>query len=240
VLVLVVAACEANRASRLFGRFFGSARRQAVQPTCEWLANPGLLKELQWKEEVDLCFETGPKFAYPEQQIQVALQNDPAATEFLGYLTSCYNYGQQNYKSAWNQALYSQDLCPVRPRNVQMVWRHNHLDHKMDHCYIVHPDQQRVAMAQCGEKGNHPDAQKCKRDALSVFEGNYYCVPDGFVRRTVLIYCPWDPEVQCRPAQVRIPTGCSCKQYMCDKQRANAAGALAGLASIQARFNLGK
>jgi len=237
----LVMGCGAQGRSSLFGRFFSTVRRQQAQPTCDWLANPKLLRELKWKEEVDLCFETGPQYQYPAQQVDIALQNDPAAAQFLGYLNSCYQYQTQNYYNAWNQVMYTQDLCPVRPRNVEMVWRHNHVDHKMDHCYIVHPDQQRVAMAQCGDGGHHDNAQKCKRDELSYFEGNYYCVPDGFVKRTVLIYCPWDPEVQCMPAQVRIPTGCSCKQYTCDKARANAAGALAGLSRLTSRFSgLGK
>ena len=52
----------------------------------------------------------------------------------------------------WNQKYYTQDLCPVRHRLVEMVWRHNYIDNKMDHCYVVHPDKQRVAMAECGDK----------------------------------------------------------------------------------------
>ncbi|KAK7108416.1 uncharacterized protein [Littorina saxatilis] len=243
-LVLLFAVCDVTsaqlgqRSSSLFGRFFNTARRTQSQPQCSWLSNPSLLKELKWKEQVDLCFETGPLFQYPANDVAIALQNDPAAAEFLGYLTSCYNYRDQTYFHGWDNTLYSQDLCPVRPRNVEMVYRMNHIDNRMDHCYIVNPDQQRVAMAQCGDGLGHPESQKCKRDSRSYFQGNYYCIPDGYVKRTVLIYCPWDPEVQCIPAQVRIPTGCSCKQYTCDKVRAaNAAGALSGLSAITSRFS---
>ena len=83
----------------------------------------------------------------------------------------------------------------------------------------------------------HPDSQKCKLDERSYFQGNYYCIPDGYVKRTVLVYCPWDPEVQCLPADVRIPTGCSCKKYSCDKGRAAVSGqVLSGLSSITSRL----
>nr|KAG5708905.1 hypothetical protein BaRGS_009314 [Batillaria attramentaria] len=237
--VLLVATCDVTSGQgslasrrRFFSRVVGTP-----QATCDWVKNPSKLKELRWKEQVDLCFESGPQYAYPTQDVAIALQNDPAANEFLNYLVQCYNYGDQSYYNPWNQKFYTQDLCPVRPRPVEMVWRWNHIDRKQDHCYIVKPEVQRVHMAQCGDGSNHPDSQKCKRDEYSYFQGNYYCIPDGYVQRTVLVYCPWDPEVQCIPAQVRIPTGCSCKQYTCDKFRASAAGSFAGLGSLTARLH---
>lgn len=53
--------------------------------------------------------------------------------------------------SAWNNVLYTQDLCPVRPTLLDKVWRYNHIDRRQDHCYIVQPEVQRVALAQCGD-----------------------------------------------------------------------------------------
>lgn len=236
-LVLLFTICgrtfgqRGQRMSSLFGRFFSTARRQQPAPTCDWQGNPATLKELKWSERVDLCFQTGPGFQYPRNDVETALRNDPAAAAFLSYLTQCYNYSNQTYMHGWDQQMYTQDLCPVRPRLVDMVWRYNHIDRKQDHCYVVRPEVQRVAMAQCGDGMGQPNSQKCQRDARSYFQGNYYCVPDGFVKRTLLVYCPWDPEVQCMPAEVRIPTGCSCKQYTCDKARAQATASLTGLSS---------
>ncbi|KAL8608883.1 hypothetical protein ACOMHN_056047 [Nucella lapillus] len=237
VLILVVAAYDvtsaqrSSRVNRLFSRFFDSARRAQPKATCDWLKNPSLLKELKWTEKVDLCFETGPRFQYPANDVETALRNDPAAMEFLTYLTQCYSFQNQSYYRPWNQRLYTQDLCPVRAATVDKVWRYNHIDRRNDHCYLVHPAMQRVDMAQCGDGLGHPDSQKCKMDETSYFRGNYYCVPDGYVKRTVLVYCPWDPEVQCSPAQVRIPTGCSCKQYTCDKTRVMSGAPLSSLTS---------
>ncbi|XP_025099574.1 uncharacterized protein LOC112567190 [Pomacea canaliculata] len=216
---------QANaKVNSLFSRFFNTAKASLPTATCDWLQDHSKLQELRWAEDVDLCFNTGPGYTYPEADVQTALKNDPAASEFLSYVTQCYSSQTQNYYNAWNNVLYTQDLCPVRPTLLDKVWRYNHIDRRQDHCYIVQPEVQRVALAQCGDGLGQPNSQKCKRDATSYFEGNYFCVPDGYVKRTVLIYCPWDPEVQCIPARVRIPTGCSCKQYTCDKVRASVSG----------------
>lgn len=223
-VALLVAVCDVTSAQpRNLNRFFSSLQPHGPG-TCDWLGNPNLLKELQWNEQVDLCFETGPQYNYPRQDVETALYNDPGAQIFYNNTVKCYNYRDQKYYWPWNQVLYSQDLCPVRHRPVEKVWRWNKLDRKMDVCYIVRPEEQRVLMAQCGDTNPHANSQKCKRDVNSYFEGNYFCVPDGYIKRVVLVYCPWDPEIQCVPTQVRIPTGCSCKQYTCDKSRAAATG----------------
>jgi hypothetical protein len=229
-LALLVVAADVTSARLNLNRFFSSLRPQS-KVTCDWLADPSKLKELNWNEQVDLCFETGPNYIYPHNDVETAFNNDYGAQIFYQNTQQCYSYQNQQYYHPWNNLLYSQDLCPVRHQLVDKVWRWNRLDNKMDHCYIVRPEEQRVAMAQCGDGssagGANPNSQKCKRDFNSYFEGNYYCVPDGYVQRVVLVYCPWDPEVQCIPAQVKIPTGCSCKQYTCDKARASALGGLA-------------
>ncbi|XP_076467272.1 uncharacterized protein LOC143298321 [Babylonia areolata] len=236
-LVLLFTVCDlalgrtSARVGSLFSRFFPSARLRQPQATCDWLSDASLLKELKWTERADLCLETGPQFQYPAKDVETALRNDPAAAQYLSYLTQCYAVQNQTYYQAWNQQYYTQDLCPVRPQLVDKVWRYNDLDRKMDHCYIVHPQLQRVEMAQCGDGLGTADSQKCKMDLDSHFQGNYYCVPDGYAKRVVLVYCPWAVENQCTVANVRVPTGCSCKQYTCDKTRVRTSGSFSSFAS---------
>jgi len=236
-VALLVAVTDVTSGQASFNRFFSSLSKLQNQPaaTCDWLGNPLKLKELQWAEYVDLCFDA--QYKYPGQDVETALVNDVGAQIFLNNTLQCYSYRDQKYYNPWNQVIYTQDLCPVRHTYVDKVWRYNKIDRKQDVCYIVRPEEQRVMMAQCGAGVNHPDSQKCKRDSYSYFEGNYYCIPDGYVSRLVLAYCPWDPEVQCVPVQVKVPTGCSCKQYTCDKGRS---AALAGLGSLAGRLNVGK
>lgn len=230
-LAVLLVVNDVTSVSGTLNRFFSSLTQNQNRPqaTCDWLKDASLLKELQWTEKADICFNTGPQYEYPTQNVETALYNDPSAQIFYNNTVSCYNYNNQQYYQPWNEVMYTQDLCPVRPVLVDKVWMDNKIDNKRDHCYIVRPQEQRVYMSQCGDGSAHPNSQKCKRDLSSYFEGNYYCVPDGYIKRVVLVYCPWNPEVQCIPAQVRIPTGCSCKQYTCDKSRYSATGLFGSL-----------
>ena len=71
ILVLLAAVCDVISGQGAFSarrRFFGGVlgRLGKPQPTCDWVSNPRLLKELKWKEQLDLCFETGPQYHYPQ------------------------------------------------------------------------------------------------------------------------------------------------------------------------------
>ncbi|OWF55970.1 uncharacterized protein LOC110453143 [Mizuhopecten yessoensis] len=102
------------------------------------------------------------------------------------------------------------DLCPSTPIRVGGIAIANvsALGNR-DVCLIVKPELQNFHYQQCNNKmaAEVPDS----RD----FEMKYACVPDGFIRRKLIVFCPNAPMGQCREVEVSTPMACSPKLAKC-------------------------
>ncbi|XP_041352560.1 uncharacterized protein LOC121371017 [Gigantopelta aegis] len=191
-----------------FGGFFSSLKKKLPVPMCNFYS--GQLPMSVWPEKSDICMpQDKTLFPYPGQLVERALRNDAPAAQILQFLTLC-SQSVPTIASYGTYAMYRfQDVCPVERVLVDKVWKMNKYSNppRKDVCYVVHPDQQNIEMSVC--------RTNCTMDTSTI--SNHFCIPDGFVERSILVFCPWDIASQCQLVKIRVPRGCSCKKYTCLK-----------------------
>ncbi|XP_033739890.1 uncharacterized protein LOC117327148 [Pecten maximus] len=106
------------------------------------------------------------------------------------------------------------DLCPSISVNVGAVAVNNvtygiNGEPEFGICLVVYPEFQNFRYQSC-------ETQL----ALNVpwtndFQMKYACVPDGFIKRKLIVYCPTAPMGQCREVEVSVPMACSPKLAKC-------------------------
>ncbi|KAK6170449.1 hypothetical protein SNE40_018839 [Patella caerulea] len=173
----------------------------AKVPLCNWDATT--VPEQTPRGIDGICFKDTPY--YDQQQINDALNKDPSAKFFYDTVIKMYQPMNETYFGSSNKYTYK-DMCQVRP---ELVVRVNSIDKNgvVENCNIVNPYEQNIYMARCGTN--------CMYGSKTA--PNNYCVPDGYVKRYALAFCPGYIVKQCRAVLINIPVGCSCKRYTCLK-----------------------
>ncbi|XP_060072370.1 uncharacterized protein LOC132552235 [Ylistrum balloti] len=106
------------------------------------------------------------------------------------------------------------DLCPSTSIEVGAVAIENitydsNGRPQMGICLVVYPEFQNFKYQSC-----------VSQLALNVpwtndFQMKYACVPDGFIRRKLIVFCPTAAMGQCREVEVSVPMACSPKLAKC-------------------------
>lgn len=106
------------------------------------------------------------------------------------------------------------DLCPsssvyVGAIAVENVTFTKYREPRMGICLVAFPEVQNFRYKACESDLaiNIPPTTDYKM--------KYACVPDGFIRRKIIVYCPDAPMQQCREVDVSVPMACSPKYAKC-------------------------
>ncbi|ESO89322.1 hypothetical protein LOTGIDRAFT_154423 [Lottia gigantea] len=194
--------------------FFGSGAFDMFQlmsgpvqkPACIWDMDHRVPEATPLGKE-GICLDNLP--TYDQIRIDIALERDSFARSFLRTVKRLYQPMNQTYFSQvtyGGQTFDYEDMCPVNPSLVHRVNVPDPRTGAIDICNVVNPYEQNIYRAECG--------MNCQMNGQSAV--NHFCVPDGYIERYALVFCP-SSMVQCRPARIKIPVGCSCKKYTCLK-----------------------
>ncbi|KAL5010701.1 hypothetical protein ScPMuIL_013006 [Solemya velum] len=156
-------------------------------------------REMTW----DRSFVCDTADAYPHGLVEWALEYDLEAQSFLDHASAAFDTVAEKeiiIRNTW----YCEDVCPETLNNLTAVY--HPLNQEI--CHVVRPWQQRILYVGCGTK-------TCQ--ISNSYSPNYYCVPDGFIQREVLVYCPYMLP-QCQRISIKVPTACSCKTYFCNNR----------------------